>query len=140
MIDCQASKIRTIVTHGFFGILFLLMIIIKEDQWDEIKENLLSSVDYEFSHEPLVYFHHKTNESEEIGTRETYEFTKNNMDFMIILDKEKRLTKTTSEKDGKVKEHFQRSPDEYTYKLTIQYRSQDGSWKDSSSLESSFGQ
>ncbi len=57
---------------------------------------------------------------------------------MLILDKEHRLNKTTSEKDGKLKEHYTRSPDEFTYKLSIKYRAPDGSWKDSSSLEDNF--
>ncbi len=114
------------------------MIIIKDDQWDEIKENLLSSIQYEFRQEPLVRFDHKKNQAEEIGVRETYEFSKDNKDYLLILDKEHKLLKTTSEKEGRLKEHYARSPDEFTYKLSIKFRDQDGSWKDSSALESHF--
>lgn len=114
------------------------MIIINEDKWDDIKTDFLNSIDYEFSEEPLFYFNHKTNEQEEVGMRETYEFSKNNMDFMVVLDKEKKLLKTSSEKDGKLKEHFSRSTNEIIYKLSVKFRDQDGSWKDSSAMESNF--
>jgi hypothetical protein len=111
------------------------MVIINEDKWDDIKRDFLGEVKYEFHEEPLIYFNHKTNNQEEIGTREIYEFSKKDMDFMLILDKEHRLIKTTSEKDGKFKEHFQRSPDEFTFKLSIKYRHFNGDWKDSSAME-----
>lgn len=111
------------------------MVIINEDKWDDIKRDFLADADYELSEEPLIYFNHKTNEQEEIGIRETYEFTKNDRDFMLILDKEYRLNKTTSEKDGKLKEHYSRSMDEFTYKLSVKFRGEDGSWKDSSALD-----
>lgn len=114
------------------------MVIINEDKWDDIKKDFLSSADYEFSEEPLVYFNHKNNEQEEIGIREIYEFSKNDRDFMLILDKEHRLIKTTSEKDGKQKDHYRRDPSEFTYKLSVKFRDGDGSWKDSSALESNF--
>ena len=114
------------------------MVILNEDKWEDIKRDFLSSVEYEFKEEPLIYFNHKTNQEEEIGTRETYEFSKNNMDFMLILDKEYRLDKTTSEKDGKLKEHYQRSTDEIMYKMSVKFRHGDGSWMDSSAMESSF--
>ena len=114
------------------------MITLNENKWDDIKNDFLSSIDYELSEEPLVYFNPKNKQQEEIGVREIYEFSKDNRDFMLILDKEHRLTKTTSEKDGKLKEHYQRSPDEFTYKLSIKFRDGDGSWKDSSALENSF--
>lgn len=114
------------------------MIIINEDKWDDIQNDFLDSVDYEFSEEPLIYFNHKTNEQEEIGTREIYQFTKNDMDFMVILDKENRLMKTSTEKKGVLKEQFSRSPDEIIYKLSVKFRDQDGSWKDSSAMESNF--
>ncbi|MFA5829635.1 MAG: hypothetical protein WC843_04020 [Candidatus Gracilibacteria bacterium] len=116
------------------------MIYINEDKWDDIKRDFLDSIEYEVSEEPLVYFDHKTNTQEEIGIRETYEFSKNNMDYMLILDKEHRLTKTSSEKGGKLKEHYSRSPDEFSYKLSVKYRDLDGSWKDSSSLETNLEQ
>lgn len=114
------------------------MIIINEDKWDDIKSSLLSSIEYEFTEEPLIYFNHKTSEQEEIGTRETYEFSKNGKDFMLILDKAHRLIKISSEKDGRLKEHYMRSPNEFTYKLSIKFCDQDGSWKDSSALENNF--
>ncbi len=114
------------------------MITINEEKWSDIKNTLLGSIDYEFTEEPLIYFDHKKNQQEEIGTRETYEFSKNDRDFMLILDKTHRLTKSSSEKDGKLKEHYSRSPNEFTYKLSIKYRDQDGSWKDSSALEGNF--
>jgi hypothetical protein len=114
------------------------MININEDKWDDIKNDFLSTIEYEFSEEPLIYFNNKTNTQEDIGTRETYEFTKNDNDFMVIMDKERRLTKTSSEKDGKQKDHYQRSLDEYTYKLSVKFRDKDGSWKDSSAMESNF--
>jgi len=114
------------------------MIIINEDKWDDIKRDFLSNVDYTFSEEPLIYFNHKNNEQEEIGTRETYEFTKNDMDFMVVLDIENRLSKTTTEKDGKQKDHYSRSSDEFTYKMSVKFRDKDGSWKDSSAMESNF--
>ncbi|MFA5160427.1 MAG: hypothetical protein WC484_08005 [Candidatus Omnitrophota bacterium] len=114
------------------------MININEDKWDDIKRDFLSEIEYEFSEEPLIYFDHKTNTQEEIGTRETYTFTKNDMDIMVIMDKERRLTKTSSEKDGKQKDHYRRSLDEYTYKLSVKFRDKDGSWKDSSALEGNF--
>lgn len=114
------------------------MIIINEDQWDDIKRDFLESVDYEFSKEPLIYFDYKNNEQQEIGVRETYEFTKNNMDIMVIMDKENRLSKTTTEKNGRQKDHYSRSADEFTYKLSVKFRDKDGSWKDSAALESNF--
>ena len=114
------------------------MVIINEDKWDDIKNDFLNSIDYDFKEEPLVYFNHKTNQQEEIGIREIYEFSKDNRDFILILDKEHRLNKTTSEKNGKVKEHYSRSPEELTYKLSIKFRDGDGSWKDSSALENNF--
>ena len=114
------------------------MISINEDKWDDIKNTLLTAIKHEFTEEPLIYFNHKTNEQEEIGTRETYEFSKNGTDYMLILDKAHRLTKSSSEKNGKLKEHYSRSPDEFTYKLSIKFRDQDGSWKDCSALESGF--
>lgn len=114
------------------------MIIINEDKWEDIKNDFLSSIEYEFTEEPLIYFNHKNNQQEEIGTREIYNFTKNDRDYMLILDKENRLSKSTSEKDGKLKEHYQRSSTEFTYKLRVQFRDQDGSWKDSSALEDNF--
>jgi hypothetical protein len=111
------------------------MVIINEDKWEDMKRDFLSDIDYEFSDEPLIYFNHKLNLPEEIGIRETYEFSKNGMDYMIVLDKEHRLTKTTTEKNGQSKDHYQRNPDEWTYKLSVKLRDQDGSWKDSTSLE-----
>lgn len=111
------------------------MVILNEDKWEDIKRDFLSAVEYEFSEEPLIYFDHKHNQQEEIGTRETYQFSKNNMDFMLILDIENRLIKTTTEKDGRQKDNYQRSPDEFTYKMTVKFRDQDGSWKDSSAME-----
>jgi hypothetical protein len=114
------------------------MVNLNEDKWDDIKRDFLSEVDYDFKEEPLVYFDDRTGAQEQIGTRETYEFTKNDMDFMIIMDKERRLTKTSSEKDGKQKDHYKRSLDEYTYKLQVKFRDRDGSWKDSSAMEDNF--
>lgn len=114
------------------------MITINEDQWEDIKRDFLSAVEYEFSEEPLIYFNQKTNEQQEIGMRETYEFSKNDMDFMVILDKELRLSKTTTEKDGRQKDHYSRSSDEYVYKLSVKFRDKDGEWKDSSAMESRF--
>ncbi len=115
------------------------MIIINEDKWDDIKANLLDDLeDDEISIDPLFRFDYKTNQEEEIGVRETHEFTKNNMDFMLILDKENRVTKTESEKAGRVVEHYSRSPNEFTYKLTIKFRDIDGSWKDSSAMEKRY--
>jgi len=111
------------------------MVTINEDKWDDIKRDFLSEIEYEVTEEPLVYFNHKTNEQQDIGTRETYLFSKNNMDFMLILDKELRLTKTTTEKNGIQKDHYSRSSDEYTWKLSIKYREMDGNWKDSSAME-----
>lgn len=111
------------------------MVIINEDKWDQIQEDFLSTVEYEFKAEPLIYFNHKTNQQEEIGVRETYEFTKNDMDYLLIMDKEHKLIKTESEKDGVLKEHYQRLPDEFTYKLSVKFREKDGSWKDSAALE-----
>ena len=111
------------------------MVIINEDKWDDIKRDFLSDVEYELSEEPLVYFNHKNNTQEDIGTRETYTFSKKDMDFMLILDKELRLTKTTTEKNGRQIDHYSRSPDEYTYKLSVKFRGMDGSWKDSSAME-----
>ena len=115
------------------------MIIINEDKWDDIKANLLDDLeDDEISIDPLFRFDYKTNREEEIGVRETHEFTKNNMDFMLILDKENLVTKTESEKAGRVVEHYSRSPNEFTYKLTIKFRDIDGSWKDSSAMEKRY--
>jgi hypothetical protein len=114
------------------------MITINEEKWEDIKNDFLGTVEYEFNEEPLVYFDSKTNTQEDIGTRETYEFSKNDMDFMIIMDKERRLTKTSTEKDGKQKDHYRRSLNEYTYKLQVKFRDQDGSWKDSSAMEGNF--
>lgn len=114
------------------------MVIINEDKWDDIKRDFLSDIEYELNEEPLVYFNHKNNTQEDIGTRETYTFTKNNMDFMLILDKENRLSKTTTEKNGRQIDHYSRSPDEYTYKLSIKYREMNGEWKDSSAMEGNF--
>ncbi len=115
------------------------MIIINEDKWDDIKANLLDDLeDDEISIDPLFRFDYKTNREEEIGVRETHEFTKNNMDFMLILDKENRVTKTETEKGGRLVEHYSRSPNEFTYKLTIKFRDIDGSWKDSSAMEKRY--
>jgi len=115
------------------------MINITEDKWDDIKANLLDDLeDDKVSMEPLVRFDYKTNQEEEIGIRETHEFTKNNMDFMLILDKANKLSKTETEKSGRLVEHYTRSPDEYTYKLTIKFRDIDGSWKDSSAMEKRY--
>ena len=115
------------------------MIIISEDKWDMIRENLLDDLDEDkVSTEPLVRFDFKKNLEEPIGVRETHEFTKNNMDFELILDKENKTIKNTSEKDGKVHETYTRVPNEYTYKLTIRFRDVDGSWKDSSALEKRY--
>ncbi len=111
------------------------MININEDKWDDIKRDFLSDIEYELSEEPLIYFNDKTNTQEEVGTRETYTFSKNEMDFMIIMDKERRLTKISSEKGGKQKDHYQRSLDEYSYKLSVKFRDKDGSWKDASAME-----
>ncbi len=115
------------------------MIIISEDKWDDIKANLLDDLeDDDISIDPLFRFDYKTNQEEEIGIRETHEFTKNNMDFMLILDKENKVTKTEVEKDGRLVEHYARSPNEYSYKLTIKFRDIDGSWKDSSAMEKRY--
>lgn len=115
------------------------MISITEDKWDDIKANLLDDLeDDEVTTEPLFRFDYKANKEEEIGVRETHEFTKNGMDFMLILDKEYRLTKTETEKSGRLVEHYSRSPDEFTYKLTIKFRDIDGSWKDSSAMEKRY--
>lgn len=132
-----------LASHGVsYGCIFItkIMIILREDQWDDIKDEFLSQVKYEYREDPLIRFDTKKNVQEEIGTRETYEFTKNDVDYMVILDKEYRLTKTTSEKEGKFKEHYSRSPNEFTYKLSIKFRDKDGSWKDSSALENSLEQ
>lgn len=112
-----------------------VMITINEDKWDDMKRDFLNSVEYEFKEEPIIHFNAKNNQQEEIGVREIYEFSKNDMDFMLTLDKEHKLLKTTSEKDGKQKDHYQRLPDEFTYKLSIKYRHLDGEWKDSSAME-----
>jgi len=115
------------------------MIMINEDKWDDIKNNLLDDLeDDEVSVEPLFRFDYKTNKEEQIGIRETHEFTKNNMDLMLVLDKENKVSKTEVEKSGRLVEHYNRSPNEYTYKLTIQFRDKDGSWKDSSALEKRY--
>ena len=115
------------------------MIMINEDKWDDIKNNLLDDLeDDEVSVEPLFRFDYKTNKEEEIGIRETHEFNKNNMDLMLVLDKENKVTKTEVEKSGRLVEHYTRSPDEFTYKLTIKFRDKDGSWKDSSALEKRY--
>jgi hypothetical protein len=114
------------------------MIIINEDKWEDIKNDFLSTVECEVSEEPLVYYNPKTNTQEDIGTRETYQFSKNDMDFMIVMDKERRLTKISTEKGGKQKDHYQRSLNEYTYKLQVKFRDRDGSWRDSSAMESNF--
>jgi hypothetical protein len=114
------------------------MININENQWDDIKRDFLSAVEYQFSEEPLIYFNYKNNEQQEIGTRETYQFSKNDMDYMVVLDKELRLSKTSTEKGGIQKDHYSRSLDEYTYKLSVKFRDIDGSWKDSSAMESNF--
>ena len=115
------------------------MIIINEDKWDDIKNGLLSELeDDEVSTEPLFRFDYKTNQEEEIGLRETHEFTKNGMDIMLVLDKENRVTKTEVEKNGRLVEHYARSPNEYSYKLSIKFRDKDGSWKDSSALEKRY--
>lgn len=110
------------------------MIIINEDKWDEIKELLLGSADYRLNKEPLVRYDHGKNQQETIGARETYEFSKNDVDYMVILDKEHKLTKTTSEKDGRYKEQYSRSPTEIVYKLSVKFCDKDGNWKDSSAL------
>ena len=114
------------------------MIIINEEKWQDIKNDFIKSIDYKFSEVPLIYFNHKNNREEEIGRRETYEFSKNDIDYMIVLDVEHRLNKSTSEKDGKLKENYSRSKEDFTYKLSIKFQDKDGSWKDSSALESNF--
>ena len=115
------------------------MITISEDKWDDIKANLLDDLeDDEVTTEPLIRFDYKTNQEEEIGVRETHEFSKNGMDFMLILDKENKLSKTESEKNDRLVEHYSRSHNEYSYKLTIKFRDVDGSWKDSSAMEKRY--
>ena len=115
------------------------MISISEDKWDDIKANLLDDLeDDDVSIEPLHRFDHKTNQEEVIGVRETHEFTKNGMDFMLIMDKENKVSKTEVQKSGRTVEHYSRSPDEYMFKLTIKFRDVDGSWKDSSAMEKRY--
>ncbi len=114
------------------------MITINENQWDDIKRDFLSNVEYELTKEPLIRFDYKKNTSEDIGERETYAFTKADRDYMVILDKENKIVKSETEKDGKYKEHFMRMPDEFTYKLTVKFCDTDGNWKDSSAMESNF--
>lgn len=114
------------------------MITINEEKWEDIKNDFIKTIEYKFSESPLIYFNHKTNREEEIGTRETYEFSKNDVDYMIVVDIENRLSKSTSEKDGKLKEHYSRSKDEFSYKLSVKFQDKDGSWKDCSALESNF--
>jgi hypothetical protein len=111
------------------------MVNINENKWDDIKRDFLSDIEYEFSEEPLIYYNDRNDTQEEVGTRETYQFSKNDQDYMIIMDKERRLTKTSTEKDGKQKDHYTRSLDEYSYKLQVKFRDTDGSWKDSSAME-----
>jgi len=123
----------------YFIIQISLMITITEDKWDDIKANLLDDLeDDEVNVEPLFRFDYKANHEEQIGLRETHEFTKNGMDFMLILDKENKVTKTETEKSGRLIEHYSRSPNEYLYKLTIKFRDIDGSWKDSSAMEKRY--
>ena len=98
------------------------MIVINEDQWDDIKRDFLSEVDCEFTEEPLMHFNAKTNMTEEIGKREVYEFSKNEMDYMIILDKE--IARDDAER--------------VIFKLSVKFKDQEGNWKDSSALESNF--
>lgn len=113
--------------------------MISEEKWEDIKNNLLSDLDDDdVTTEPLIRFDYKTNQEEQIGVRESHEFTKNNMDFQLILDKENKVTKTEAQKSGRTVEHFARSANEYTYKLTIKFRDIDGSWKDSSALEKRY--
>jgi len=115
------------------------MITISEDKWDDIKANLLDDLeDDEISIEPLFRFDYKTNQEDQMGVRETHEFSKNGMDFMLILDKENKVTKTESEKSGRLVEHYARSENEFTFKLTIKFRDIDGSWKDSSAMEKRY--
>lgn len=107
------------------------MIIISEDKWDYIKVNLLDNLeDDKVGMEPLFRFNYDTNEEEKIGMRETHEFTKSGMDFLLVMDKE--------EKPLKNEEHFTGSTKEYFFKLTIKFRDVDGSWKDSSAMEKRY--
>jgi hypothetical protein len=99
------------------------MIILNEEKWEDIKNDFIKTIDYTFSEAPLMYFDHKKNREEEIGTRETYEFTKNETDYMIVVDIENRGSGENS-----------------MYKLSVKFRDKDGSWKDSSALESNFEQ
>ena len=115
------------------------MITISEDKWDDIKANLLDDLEDDVVNiAPLHRFDHKTNQEEVVGVRETHEFTKNGMDFQLIMDKENKVSKTEVEKSGRLVEHYTRSPNEYTYKLTIKFRDVDGSWKDSSAMEKRY--
>ncbi len=114
------------------------MIIINEEKWSDIKNDFLHSVEYEYTEEPLIHFNYKTNQPEEIGTREVYEFSKNGMDFMLTLDKERRVIKNDSESKHKKNESLVRSNDELVYKLSIKFRDEEGTWKDSSHLEKKF--
>jgi hypothetical protein len=115
------------------------MIILSEEKWDDIKANLLDDLEGDnVTTEPLFRFDYKTNQEQEIGVRETHEFTKNGMDFLLTLDKENKLTKTEGEKNGRVVEHYARSPNEFSYKLHIKFRDIDGSWKDSSAMEKRY--
>ena len=98
------------------------MIVINEDQWDDIKRDFFFFFDCEFTEEPLMHFNSKSHAAEEIGKREVYEFSKNEMDYMIILDKEV------------AREDAERT----IYKLSVKFKDQDGNWKDSSALESNF--
>lgn len=95
------------------------MITINEEKWADIKHDFLDTVDYEFSEEPLMIFNNKNHQEEEIGIRETYEFSRNDMDYMVIVDKDTRFENPV-------------------FKLSIKFRDKDGAWKDSAALESNF--
>lgn len=106
------------------------MIIISEDKWDYIKVNLLDKLEEDkVGTEPLFRFNYDTNQEEKIGMRETHEFTKNGMDFLLVLDKEAKATQN--------EEHFSGGI-EYIFKMTIKFRDVDGSWKDSSAMEKRY--
>lgn len=97
------------------------MVIINEDQWDDIKRDFLN-FEHEVREEPLIRDNPKKNVQEELGVREIHEFTKNDTDYMLIMDKVHQVA----------------DPNRFTYKLSIKYRDRDGSWKDSSALEGNF--
>lgn len=115
------------------------MISLSKDKWLDIREGLLSTVDYEVEKEKLFRFDERSNGQVEYGEREVYLFEKAGAEVKMQVDIVQKTERHEAQgKNGEIKMRYEDIDGEKTYRLSVFIKDQYGSWKDSSAFEEGF--